>query len=258
MMIVKDRAAESNRALQPTGLPLGVRPYGNPAAELEGIRMFINQSWKTRSKVATLVLLVTALIAAEAIAQGSAAPSERASVQPQPPPRPLLYYFEHVSLRDAALRYDQDIQRLIANPRQAGEPVTRLFAKAALYAAKVPTLKSDTVTDDMTQFMRQISFETIRRDGYTIHLMGMPPPEHPPEAYFVAFVYKDGEPIVEGTPAPSTRYFVLEKTAVEGRVFALGEWDRNGNHKTHGFGNHQPTIRDLISNTYALLGINAK
>lgn len=217
-----------------------------------------NQSWKTHSKVATLVLLATALIAGEAIGQGSAASSERASAQPQPPPRPLLYYFEHVSLRDAAFRYDQDMQRLIAHPRQAGEPITRLFAKAALYAANVPTFKSDTVADDMIRFMRQISFETIRRDGYTIHLMGMPPPEHPPEAYFVAFAYKDGEPLVEGTPAPSTRYLVLEKTAVEGRVFAVSEWDVNGKHKTHGFGNHQPIVRDLIGHTFALLGINAK
>jgi hypothetical protein len=217
-----------------------------------------NQSWKKRSKVATLVLLVTALIAGEAIGQGSAASSERASPPPQPPPRPLLYYFEHVSLRDAAFRYDQDIQRLIAHPRQAGEPITRLFTKAALYAAGVPTFKSDTVADDMILFVRQISFETIRRDGYTIHLMGMPPPQHPPEAYFVAFAYKDGEPLVEGTPAPSTRYLVLEKTAVEGTVFAVGEWDVNGKHTTYGFGNHQPTVRDLIGHTLALLGINAK
>ena len=222
------------------------------------MRVPTSQPWKTCSKVATLVLLVTAAIAGEVTAQDSAAPSKGASVQPQPPPRPLLYYFEHVSLRDAAFRYDQDIQRLIAYPRQAGEPVTRLFAKAALYAASVPTFKSDTVADDMMRFMRQISFETIRRDGYTIHLMGMPPPEHPPEAYFVAFVYKDGEALVEGTPSPSTRYLVLEKTAVEGRVFAFGEWEANGGHKTHGFGNHPPTIRDLVGNTFALLGINEK
>jgi len=96
-----------------------------PDQSHRGIRMPTNQSWKKRSKVATLVLLVTALIAGEAIGQGSAASSERASAPPQPPPRPLLYYFEHVSLRDAAFRYDQDIQRLIAHPRQAGEPITR-------------------------------------------------------------------------------------------------------------------------------------
>lgn len=46
----------------------------------------------------------------------------------RPPVRPLLYYFEHVSLREEAFRYDQDIQALIANPTQAGEPVTRLRA----------------------------------------------------------------------------------------------------------------------------------
>lgn len=206
--------------------------------------------WKTCSKLATLLLFVTTAIAGEAAGQ--------ATPQPQPPPRPLLYFFEHVSLRDAALRYDQDIQRLIANPRQAGEPMTRLFAKAALYAAGTPTLKPETVADDTIRYLRQISFETIRREGYTIHLMGMPPPEHPPEAYFVAFVYKDGEPLVEGTPAPSSRYLVLEKTSVPGRAFALGEWDVNGNHKTHGFGNHQPTVRDIVGYVFAALGIKPK
>ncbi|MGH8178021.1 MAG: hypothetical protein ACREV5_17340 [Steroidobacter sp.] len=160
-------------------------------------------------------------------------------------------------MREAAFRYDRDIQALIANPRQAGEPVTRLFAKATLYAAHAPNFKSETLADDMRLFMRQISFNTLRRGGYTIHLMGMPPPEFPPEAYYVAIVYKDGEPLVEDAPAASTRYVVLEKTSVPGRAFALGEWDVNGKHKTHGFGNHEPTVRDLVANVYAMLGIEA-
>jgi hypothetical protein len=178
-----------------------------------------------------------------------------APAQPEPPARPLLYFFEHVSLRQAAFHYDEDIQRLIANPRQAGEPVSRLFAKAALYAAKAPTFKSETLVDDMTRFMSQIRFETLQRAGYTLHLMGMPPPEHPTEAYYIAIVYKDGEPLVEGTPAPSTRYVLLEKTQVEGRVFALTEWDASGKHKTHGFGNSEPTAGDLVGATFQLLGV---
>jgi hypothetical protein len=205
---------------------------------------------------AALVLCAASLIPGEAVGQATAASPERPAAQAEPPARPLLYFFEHVSLRQAAFRYDEDLQRLIANPRQAGEPVTRLFAKAALYAAKVPGFKSEAFVSDMQGFMRQISFETIRRGGYTIHLMGMPAPEYPPEAYFVAIVYKDGEPLVAGTPAPSTRYIVLEKTQVAGRVFALAEWDVNGNHKTHGFGNQEPTVRDLVGNTFRLLGIN--
>lgn len=213
------------------------------------------QFWKTCSITRALVLFAAALVAGEAGGQATSAPPERPAVQPEPPARPLLYFFEHVSLRDAAFRYDQDMQRLIANPRQAGEPVTRLFAKAAMHAARVPTFKSETVIDDMTGFMRQIGFETIRRDGYTIHLMAMPLPEFPPEAYYIAIVYKDGEPLVEGVPAPSTRYIVLEKTSVEGRVFALAEWDVNGKHHTHGFGNHEPTVRDLVANTLQILGI---
>jgi len=87
-------------------------------------------------------------------------------------------------------------------------------------------------------------------------LLRMPQPEYPAEAYFVAIVYKDGEPLIEGKPAPSTRYITLEKTAVPGRVFALGEWDVNGNHKTHGFGNNEPTLRDLVVNVFAMLGID--
>jgi hypothetical protein len=205
---------------------------------------------------ATIMLLATALAAGEVVGQTNPKSAERPAAEPQSPVRPLLYYFEHVSLREAAFRYDQDIQALIANPRQAGEPVTRLFAKAALYAAHVPNFKSETIADDMIRFMRQIGFETLRRGGYTIHLMRMPPPEYPPEAYFVAIVYKDGEPLVEGTPAASARYITLEKTAVEGRVFALCEWDANGQHKTHGFANHEPTIRDLVVNVSAVLGID--
>lgn len=202
--------------------------------------MAASQVWKRCSITAALLLSAAVACAGE---------------PPEPPARPLLYFFEHVSLRQAAFRYDEDIQRLIANPRQAGEPVSRLFAKAALYAAKVPTFKSATFVDDMTGFMRQISFETIQRGGYTLHLMGMPPPEHPTEAYFIAIVYKDGEPLVAGTPAPSTRYVVLEKTQVEGRAFALAEWDASGKHKTHGFGNSEPTVGDLVGATFQLLGI---
>ena len=204
--------------------------------------MAAGQVWKRCSITAALLLSAAVACAGE-------------PAQPEPPARPLLYFFEHVSLRQAAFRYDEDIQRLIANPRQAGEPVSRLFAKAALYAAKVPTFKSETFVDDMTGFMRQISFETIQRGGYTFHLMGMPPPEHPTEAYFIAIVYKDGEPLVAGTPAPSTRYVVLEKTQVEGRAFALAEWDASGKHKTHGFGNSEPTVGDLVGATFQLLGI---
>jgi hypothetical protein len=204
--------------------------------------------------LATLLLAVALLTAREVSAQNAAAPSGSAA-QPQPPARPLLYFFEHAALREAAFRYDQDIQRLIANPRQAGEPVTRLFAKAALRAAGVPTFRSETMLEDMTGFMRQIGFETIRKSGYTIHLMRMPPPENPPEAYFVAIVYKDGEQLIEGTPAPSTRYITFEKTPVAGRAVALGEWDVQGKHKIHGFGDQEPTLHDVVSNVYALLGI---
>ena len=43
---------------------------------------------------------------------------------------------------------------------------------------------------------------------------------------------------------------------MQGRVFALAEWGANGKHKTHGFGNEEPTNRELVGTTFQLLGIN--
>lgn len=218
--------------------------------------MRTNQNRTTCSRaLAMLLLAIAPLIAGEGAAQNASPPTEPTAQAPIPA-RPLLYFFEHATLREAAFRYDQDIQHLIANPRQAGEPISRLFAKAALYAARVPTFRSETFVEDTTAFMRQIGFETLRKGGYTIHLMQMPPPEFPPEAYFIAIVYKDGEPLIEGAPAPSTRYITFEKTPVIGRAVALGEWDVNGKHKLHGFGDQEPTLSDVVSNVYALLGID--
>lgn len=222
---------------------------------LKELPMTANQFRMTYSSVMATLLLAVALLIASAVSAQDAQVPPAPAAQPQPPMRPLLYFFEHAVLREAAFRYDQDIQRLIAHPRQADEPVTRLFAKATFYAARVPTFRSETMVEDMTRFMSQIGFDTIRKGGYTIHLMRMPPPEFPPEAYFVAIVYKDGEPLIEGTPAPSTRYITFEKTPVTGRAVALGEWDVNGKHKLHGFGDQEPTLRDVVSNVYALLGI---
>ena len=181
----------------------------------------------------------------------------RQTTPPQLPTRPVLYFFEHYSLRESAFNYDRDIQALIANPRQSGKPVGRIFAKAVMRAAVLPNFNKETVLEDMQKFMQKIGFDTTRQGGFTIHLMRMPPPEFPNEAYFIAIVYKDDEPLVEGKPAPSTRYFTFEKTHVEGRAFAFGEWNANGQYKTHGFGNQEPTIRDFIGNVLNMLGLVA-
>jgi hypothetical protein len=180
--------------------------------------------------------------------EGQAPPTE-------PPARPLLYYFEHGTLRESAFNYDQDMQALIANPRNAGQPISRIYAKAALRSVGVPGFDVENMMDDAGPYMRQISFETIRRGGYTIHVMGMPAPENPPEAYFIGIVYKDGEPLVEGQPAPTTRYYTFEQTDVDNHVFAFGEWGADGEHETHGFGDREPTVGEFLGTVYARLGI---
>ncbi len=185
--------------------------------------------------------------------QAAEAPPARLLMQPQPPTRPLLYFFEHFSLRRAAFLYERDIQTLIAHPRQPGDPVARLFGNAVVYAAGVPTFDPKTAPEDMQQFVRQIGIDTIRRDGYTVHLVRMPPPQYASEAYFAAIVYKDGELLVEGELAPSTRYITLEKTSVDGKVYAVAEWDRNDRHRTVAFGDREPTPQDALENVFTLL-----
>jgi hypothetical protein len=206
------------------------------------------------ARLSAAALVLFAVFATGGEGQAADAPPARPFVQPQPPTRPLLYYFEHFSLRRAAFLYEREIQMLIAHPRQPGDPVARLFGNAVVYAAGVPTFDPKTAPDDMRLFVRQIGFESIRRDGYTVHLVRMPPPEYASEAYFAAIAYKDGELLVEGELAPSTRYITLEKTSVDGRVYAVAEWDRNDRHKTVAFGDREPTPEDALENVFALLG----
>lgn len=199
-----------------------------------------------------IIGLTAVLFAGVAFAQQE---QEAASEPPPPPERPLLYFFEHASLREAAFNYDENIQALIANPRNAGEPIAQIFANAALRSVGLPGVDVENLMANVGPYMREISFETLRRDGYAIHVMGMPTPEYPPEAYFVGIVYKDGEELIDGQPAPSTRYFTFEHTSVDDQVFAFSEWYASGDRTTHGFGDRVPTIRDFIGTIYANLGI---
>lgn len=192
-------------------------------------------------------------------AQAQDEPQLTQSPSVETPAQPVLYMFEHVQLRESAFMYDQDIQVILANPRQATDSMLRLFSKSSMRAVRMPGVSTDAVTAAVTNkvpvWLGQITIDTVRRAGYTIHIFGLPPPENPPEAYFAAIVYKDGEPLIEGQPAPSTRYITFEHTDVEGRVFALGEWDAAGQHSTLGFGDREPTVHDFIANIYAMLGI---
>jgi hypothetical protein len=118
-----------------------------------------------------------------------------------------------------------------------------------------PGVDVENLMDNVGPYIRQMEFQTLRRGGYTIHIVAMPEPEYPLEAYFVGIVYKDGEPLVEGQPARSTRYFTFEHTDVDNQVFAFGEWRQDGDHITHGYGDRVPTVRDFVGTVYANLGI---
>ncbi|MEM9742450.1 MAG: hypothetical protein AAF918_07170 [Pseudomonadota bacterium] len=205
--------------------------------------------------VATLVVLLTTWPVDPAHAEGAKPALEPPNEQANLPARPLLYFLEHFSLRESAFRYDEDIQALISNPRNAGRVFARLFAKAAFRASRLPNFSADTAFEETRSFISQIGFETIRRGDYAIHLVKMPPPKHPNEAFFVAIVYNESAPLIEGSAASSTRYITLEKTRVEHKAVALGEWSSEGKYTTHGFGDRELAASEFLANLYALIGL---
>lgn len=126
----------------------------------------------------------------------------------------LLYVFQYVVLPEAAFTNHPELVQELEGPRTL-LPLFHFRSRAM-----VSCIQSGLIDPDETQSDAQIeaefalfqalSIDSHRRDGFTVHVVTMPKPEVPPQAYFVAIVYKDNEPKVYGRPSPSTRYFALE------------------------------------------------
>ena len=159
---------------------------------------------------------------------------------PQPPKRPLVYLFQHLTLREAAFRNDPELLKQLTGPLSM-PPFSRFLAQAAWKSALYgldPTEPIMTLAE--CQAGRNEMFNTIkvlpyRRSGFTAFVVSMPEPQHVAEAYFVAIVHKDDEPHEDLRESPSTRYFTLEKPTL-GDHPLLCEWHRDGERTNYGEG----------------------
>lgn len=166
-------------------------------------------------------------------------------------PRILLYAFQHYILREAAFDNHPDIETLISAPLDKGILI-RFFGRTLFRVRQAEGVGEQ--FERVSEFVDAMTLEVQRRDGYTIAVLAMPPPEVPPEAHYIAIVYKDDEPREFGTPSPSTRYFTFELAAGD-QQYALGEWQSSGEHKTIGVAQGRPSAEGLIANVSAQLGL---
>ncbi len=174
------------------------------------------------------------------------APPPEAEVPPRPesgepgiPGRPVLYAFQHVTLRDAAFENHPELVRELAGPRSV-LPLLHFRSKAELHCERMGWKELGGPEDDAAYEAQAALFEAVRihryqGDGFTVHVVAMPTPQFNTEAYFVAIVHRDGERSEYMRPSPSTRYFTLEKTRIADRPL-LCEWHADGTRANHGEG----------------------
>lgn len=140
------------------------------------------------------------------------------------PPRPMLYMFQYEVIPKAVFRNSGELLNDLENPVPFLPPLFQLrcltrglwnmeqmHANPAGHDDRLPdTTDADFEADQ--KLFAGLTVQKHQRNGFTVHTVTMPEPEVPPEAYFVAIVYKDGELRELGRPSPSTRYFTLEKS----------------------------------------------
>ena len=146
------------------------------------------------------------------------------------PRHELRYVLQHVILPQAVFEDDPLLRREWTDP--SSTLLLRFRSRAIVRCELAGLLKLD--PDDQDAVMacmavfEPMALESHRRDGYTVHVVTMPPPEASVECYFVAIVHKDDEAPSQGEVPPSTRYFTLEMANVElpGPSQMLCEWTR--------------------------------
>ena len=136
--------------------------------------------------------------------------------QPKPPDRPVLYMFQFRTLPEAAFQKHPELMRELDQPVEAaalppGMPSTTLLhirSKARIQAEQCGLVELKIPSEeDMEAEMLMYSGLRIHRfqqHGQTMHVIEMPSPKSPPEAYFAAIVNHDNESREHMVPAPAT------------------------------------------------------
>jgi hypothetical protein len=154
------------------------------------------------------------------------------------PRRPLLNALQHTALPEATFRNHPELLRDLTGPT-GRPPLSHFLTHAALVCGHVP--EPETPADAWLQ--QPLEIHPYLREGYSVHVIVMPPPEQAPECFFSAIVYKDSEPKAFLVPSSSTRYFTLERTASNAAL--LCEWSASLKHLN--YGQFLPPDRDAFA-----------
>jgi len=166
------------------------------------------------------------------------------------PQRPLLYFFQHVALRQAAfINHPELIKELVEPP--SDRPLIHFWSMACLRCEEAGLFADEAAMSDYWMEAVKIHQYT-KKNGYTIYIVTMPQPEFSLESFFTSIVHKDGEPHQYGSKSAGTRYFTLEKADVAGPL--LCEWLENGSRKNYGErGSSVPTQKAFADAVFDLL-----
>jgi hypothetical protein len=157
------------------------------------------------------------------------------------PERPLVYSFEHHTLRREVFENHPELLEDLAGDRgdrQFWHAITNaeILCEQNGFVGQAPADEGDPdegPLDAERRLLERVSIRANRRAGYTVYVLTLPEPKFSPEAHFAAIVHRDGESHEYMTPSPSTRYFTLEKSG-ESPQALLCEWDAAGSHLNTG------------------------
>lgn len=140
------------------------------------------------------------------------------------PKRPVLYMLQFNVLPEAAF---QNHPELLHELSGKGSIMPLSYFRATAYMRCIETgwispegHSEEAYLKSEVEMFKALTTHQYQCNGMTVHVLTMPTPETPPEAHFIAIVHRDGEPKNHGSPAPSTRYFTLEKVSGRSRFYA--------------------------------------
>jgi hypothetical protein len=117
-----------------------------------------------------------------------------------------LAFYHHHALREAAFQMHPELVRGF----NSGDKHQLAFGLRHSWF-KVPL--SLGVEESMAKakaYVEAISHERHHIGEFTVHVLSMPKPERPPEAAFIAIVWRDGEKPAYPHRSQTARYFTLE------------------------------------------------
>lgn len=149
-----------------------------------------------------------------------------------------MYAFVHLAIRDAVmLNHPELIEELNKVGKEPSiMPLLHFWSRAMMILEQMGEIDMDDEFDDENEWLPfdQIGIEQFSDNGYRISIVTLPKPCLSPEAYMVAIVHKEGDPLPYNGERGNARYFTLEYTG-KGMAPVICEWD-NEEHCNYGEG----------------------